>query len=52
MKAYRDARGYRKIPVGYSAADIKELRPMLQNYLMCGGNASESVDFFGLNSYS
>lgn len=52
MKAYRDAKGYRKIPVGYSAADIKELRPMLQDYLTCGGNSSEIVDFFGLNSYS
>ncbi|PHH85369.1 hypothetical protein CDD83_535 [Cordyceps sp. RAO-2017] len=52
MKAYRDRKGYRKIPVGYSAADIKELRPMLQDYLTCGGNSSEIVDFFGLNSYS
>lgn len=52
MKAYRDSKGYRKIPVGYSAADIKELRPMLQDYLTCGGNSSEIIDFFGLNSYS
>ncbi|PHH61993.1 hypothetical protein CDD81_7684 [Ophiocordyceps australis] len=52
MKAYRDKKGYRKIPVGYSAADIKELRPTLQDYLTCGGNSSETVDFFGLNSYS
>ncbi|KYK61188.1 putative beta glucanosyltransferase [Drechmeria coniospora] len=52
MKAYRDSKGYRNIPIGYSAADIKELRPMLQDYLTCGGNASESVDFFGINSYS
>ncbi|XP_044724367.1 glucanosyltransferase domain-containing protein [Hirsutella rhossiliensis] len=52
MKAYRDSKGYRKIPVGYSAADIKELRPMLQDYLTCGDNSSEIVDFFGLNSYS
>lgn len=52
MKAYRDSKGYRKIPVGYSAADIKELRPMLQDYLTCGSNSSEIVDFFGLNSYS
>ena len=52
MKAYRDRKGYRKIPIGYSAADIKELRPMLQDYLTCGGNSSETVDFFGLNSYS
>ncbi|KAL7950956.1 glycoside hydrolase family 72 protein [Trichoderma barbatum] len=52
MKAYRDAQGYREIPIGYSAADILQLRPMLQDYLTCGGNASESVDFFSLNSYS
>lgn len=51
MKAYRDAKGYRKIPIGYSAADIAELRPMLQEYLTCGGNDSTTVDFFGLNSY-
>jgi 1,3-beta-glucanosyltransferase GAS1 len=52
MKAYRDKKGYRKIPIGYSAADIAELRPMLQDYLTCGGNSSENIDFFGLNSYS
>lgn len=51
MKAYRDSKGYRKIPVGYSAADIAELRPMLQNYLVCGNNTEETVDFFGLNAY-
>lgn len=52
MKAYRDKKGYRKIPIGYSAADIVELRPMLQNYLTCGGKEAEIVDFFALNSYS
>ncbi|KAI5863505.1 glycoside hydrolase family 72 protein [Durotheca rogersii] len=51
LKAYRDSQGYRKIPIGYSATDIAELRPMLQDYLTCGGNASENVDFYGLNSY-
>jgi hypothetical protein len=51
LKAYRNSKGYREIPVGYSAADIAELRPMLQNYLACGNNASESIDFFGLNAY-
>ncbi|OLN91976.1 Protein EPD1 [Colletotrichum chlorophyti] len=51
MKAYRDEKGYRKIPVGYSAADIAELRPMLQDYLTCGGNPDDNIDFFGLNSY-
>ena len=69
MKAYRDSKGYRKIPIGYSAgthsschtsshstanpppADIASLRPMLQNYLACGGNTSQTVDFFSLNAY-
>jgi hypothetical protein len=51
MKAYRDKQGYRKIPVGYSAADIAELRPMLQNYLTCGGDEANTIDFFSLNAY-
>ncbi|KAH3970292.1 1,3-beta-glucanosyltransferase [Parastagonospora nodorum] len=52
LKAYRDSKSYRKIPIGYSAADIASLRPMLQNYLACGTNSSETLDFFSLNSYS
>ena len=51
MKAYRDSKKYRKVPIGYSAADIAELRPMLQDYLTCGGNPADNIDFFGLNSY-
>ena len=33
MKSYMSTKNYRQIPIGYSAADIAELRPMLQNYL-------------------
>lgn len=51
IKAYRDHKKYREIPVGYSAADIADLRPMLQNYLACGKNASERLDFYSLNAY-
>lgn len=51
LKAYRDEQGYRKIPVGYSATDIAELRPWLQDYLTCGGDASQNIDFYGINSY-
>jgi hypothetical protein len=51
LKAYRNSKGYRDIPVGYSAADIAELRPMLQDYLACGSNSSEAIDMFGLNAY-
>ncbi|KAF4305138.1 Glycolipid anchored surface protein GAS1 [Botryosphaeria dothidea] len=51
LKAYRDQKNYRDIPVGYSAADIASLRPMLQNYLACSSNASENIDFYALNAY-
>ncbi|KAF1848845.1 glycoside hydrolase family 72 protein [Cucurbitaria berberidis CBS 394.84] len=52
LKAHRTSKGYRNIPVGYSAADIASLRPMLQNYLACGDKAAETIDFFSLNAYS
>ncbi|GAB1737031.1 hypothetical protein NU219Hw_g393t1 [Hortaea werneckii] len=51
MKAYRDSQGYREIPIGYSAADIAELRPNLQNYMACGDSFSDTLDFFSLNAY-
>ncbi|KAJ5647987.1 CAZyme family GH72 [Penicillium lividum] len=51
IKAYRDKKGYREIPVGYSAADISALRPMLQNYMACSSNSSERLDFYSLNAY-
>jgi len=51
MKSYISAKNYRQFPIGYSAADIAELRPMLQNYLACSSNYAQSIDFYGLNSY-
>lgn len=51
MKSYRNEKHYRNIPIGYSAADIAELRPMLQNYLACRKDSAERVDFFALNAY-
>ncbi|KKA28986.1 hypothetical protein TD95_004626 [Thielaviopsis punctulata] len=51
IKAYRKKKGYRNVLIGYSATDIVELRPMLQDYLTCGGNNDEIVDFFGINAY-
>ncbi|KAF3941114.1 hypothetical protein ABW19_dt0208282 [Dactylella cylindrospora] len=52
IKVYMEEKNYsRKIPTGYSAADIAELRPNLQNYLACGDDPSVNVDFFGLNAY-
>jgi 1,3-beta-glucanosyltransferase GAS1 len=49
LKSYRDSKGHRPIPVGYSGADVPALRPYLQNYLACG---SDSIDFYGQNQYS
>lgn len=49
MKAYRDQKNYRKFLIGYSAADIADLRPNLQNYMACGGDPAEALDFYSLN---
>lgn len=51
LKNYIAAKGYRKIPIGYSATDTGALRPMLQNYLVCRENPLERLDFYALNSY-
>ncbi|KAF8861213.1 hypothetical protein BDZ45DRAFT_281859 [Acephala macrosclerotiorum] len=49
LKKYRDGKGYREIPVGYTGADVNALQPYLQNYLACG---SYGIDFFGQNNYA
>ncbi|CZR56771.1 uncharacterized protein PAC_06660 [Phialocephala subalpina] len=49
LKKYRDGKGYREIPVGYTGADVNTLAPFLQNYLACG---SYAIDFFGQNNYA
>ena len=51
VKAYRDSKGYRPIPVGYSATDTDALGTNLQNYLVCRENPYERLDFYSLNSY-
>lgn len=51
LKSYRDAKRYRKIPIGYSATDTAVLRPMLQDYVVCRPNETERLDFYALNSY-
>jgi len=56
MKNYIASHASRAIPVGYSAADVREILEDTWNYMQCSiandtDNASRS-DFFGLNSYS
>lgn len=50
LRAYGKSKGYRSIPIGYSATDTGAL-PMLQDYLVCRSNVTERLDFYALNSY-
>lgn len=51
IKAYERSRGYRLIPVGYSAADVEENRYQTAAYMNCGSAETRS-DFFAFNDYS
>ncbi|KAK4182751.1 Glucanosyltransferase-domain-containing protein [Podospora australis] len=51
MRAYIKARGYRKILVGYSAADVTSNRMQTAAYFNCGPEEHRS-DFFAFNDYS
>lgn len=51
MRQYLGSRGYRKIPVGYSAADVAESRMEMAHYMNCGTD-DERSDFFSFNDYS
>lgn len=55
VKSYIDQNLDRAIPIGYSAADVVELREPTFEYLTCDidgkSNDTSRIDFFGLNSY-
>ncbi|KAF2652790.1 glycoside hydrolase family 72 protein [Lophiostoma macrostomum CBS 122681] len=51
IKSYINARGYRSIPVGYSAADVESNRFEMAEYMNCGDDAVRS-DFYAFNDYS
>lgn len=51
VKSYINSQGYRKIPVGYSAADVDSNRFEMAQYMNCGPDAVRS-DFFAFNDYS
>ncbi|KAL1997284.1 hypothetical protein VTN49DRAFT_7316 [Thermomyces lanuginosus] len=54
MKEYIEKHSERYIPVGYSAADVREILMDTANYMACqlDNSTSSHSDFFGLNSYS
>ncbi|KAK4104097.1 glycoside hydrolase family 72 protein [Parathielavia hyrcaniae] len=51
MRQYIRSRGYRPVPVGYSAADVAQNRMQLAHYMNCGTD-DERSDFFAFNDYS
>lgn len=56
LKNYIAKNAKRTIPVGYSAADVREILADSWAYLSCDVNGDKDdmsrIDFFGLNSYS
>ena len=56
LKNYIAKHSTRSIPVGYSAADVREILVDTWEYLQCAidgkSNDPSRIDFFGLNSYS
>lgn len=50
MKQYIGERGYRSIPVGYSAADVAENQYLMAQYMDCG-STQERSDFYAINNY-
>ncbi|KAJ9638980.1 1,3-beta-glucanosyltransferase [Coniosporium apollinis] len=51
IRQYIRNRGYRSIPVGYSAADVDANRYEMATYMNCGTD-DERSDFFAFNDYS
>ncbi|KAK8071124.1 glycoside hydrolase family 72 protein [Apiospora hydei] len=50
MKAFRDGRGYRQIPIAYNQYDSSDLKNTVVDYLTCG-DYTDSIDMFGLGLY-
>ncbi|EGP92403.1 unnamed protein product [Zymoseptoria tritici ST99CH_1A5] len=51
MRQYIGSRGYRKVPVGYSAADVESNGFEMAQYMNCGTDDQRS-DFYAFNDYS
>ncbi|KAF2645417.1 hypothetical protein P280DRAFT_417124 [Massarina eburnea CBS 473.64] len=52
MKNYIKEHASRQIPVGYSAADVRDILEDTWAYMQCQNGDNSDSDFFGLNSYS
>jgi hypothetical protein len=51
VRKYIKARGYRSIPVGYSAKDNEDILPQILDYVNCGPPEIRA-DFVAINDYS
>jgi hypothetical protein len=51
IRAFRDARGYRQIPVTYSSASVGPHLSLSGQFLACGDTKSR-IEMFGIDSYS
>lgn len=51
LKGFRDARGYRKIPISYTSGDVPKLQLPAKSYLACGDQAT-TIEMYGMNVYS
>lgn len=52
IKTFQKNTGLRRIPVGYSAADVEQNRLDTAHYFNCGDDDMARVDMFGFNDYS
>lgn len=52
IKNFQKNTGLRRIPVGYSAADVEQNRLDTAHYFNCGDDEMARVDMFGFNDYS
>lgn len=51
LSAFRSARGYRAIPLSYSAADVASLRLLTAHYLTCASAGGATINLLGLNIF-
>ena len=52
LKTFIKNRGFRTIPVGYSAASVDEYRLASGLYFNCGDDEMARIDMYGINDYS